>query len=153
MAHRTLEKLKKPQKPLRRTGKASKTDKALVAQVVMDSAAEMTNGQILSLARVLRRTPDMIRTLVEQARESFVEGAPDYVRIHKQAVTDALALGDSKALQVAVQGSQWAIEKISAEGARIIDKDLGPSGSRIMVGIKIGGLNIEHPDVKVMTEE
>jgi len=96
----------------------------------------------------------MVRKLVEEAKESFVESAVDYVRIHKQATDAALASGTVAGLEVAVGASQWAMENLSAEGARIIDRAAGKGsgGPVINVGVKIGGMN-EQPAIGVTVND
>lgn len=121
---------------------------ALVAQLVLDQPAEMSVSQVNALARTLRRSKDVVREMVERARENFVANAEDYVAIHKRAVDAALEDGDN---ETAMKGSQWAMQNISEQGVRVIEKAAeGPSGPRILVGIRIGG--IDQPAVTVKSE-
>ena len=126
-------------RPLKRMGVPTKADKALVAQVVLDQPAEITPAQITGLAKTLRRSKEAIKQMIEEARENFVVGAKRYVDIHRAATEAALADGDN---EQALKGSQWALQNISAEGVRIVEKAVdGPVGTKIMVGIKLGGLS------------
>ena len=138
----------------KKMGIPTKPEKMLIAQFVADQTQEITPSQITGLAKTLRRTKEMVRRLVEEAKESFVESAVDYVRIHKQATDAALASGTVAGLEVAVGASQWAMENLSAEGARIIDKAAGKgSGSPVInVGVKIGGMN-EQPVIGVTVND
>lgn len=133
----------KQRKP-RRQGSLTKSEKALVAQVVMDQPGEVTQTQVLGLSRSLRRSPEAIRTMIAEARENFVASAGDYVAIHKQATQGALDDGE---YETAIKGSQWAMTNLSGEGQRIVDKPTGEAaGTKIMIGIQMGGMT---PAVKV----
>jgi hypothetical protein len=130
-------------------GSVTNAEKSLVAQFVADQPSEITTRQVNALGRLMRRTPDAIRKLIEEARENFQSNADFYVKAHKQAVetaldaTDRFGNPDPKALDAAIRGSQWALENVSAEGVRVVDKAKteGPTGPRILVGINVGGLN------------
>lgn len=132
---------KKPHKVFKRAGPVSKVEREFVAQFLADQPREITPRQERALAQTLRRSKDVIKTLIEEARENFVAGAQDYVNIHKQATQGALHTLDFDA---ALKGSQWALEHISAEGARIVDPPkavTGSTGPRIQIGIKVGGID------------
>lgn len=134
-----------------RRGAPSKAEKALVAQVVQDFPGELGTTQVTALATTLKRTKEAVKTMIEQARQNFVSEAESYVSIHKQVVNAALANGDAKSLDVALKGSQWALENIGSDGARVIEvAKAGPSGTKIMVGIQIGGLR--EPGTVVVTK-
>lgn len=136
----------------KKQGKPSPAEKAIVAAVVLDSPAEVTPAQITGLATALRRTPAAIKKLVAEAREMLVSSAGDYVRMHKQAVEAALIhgqQGDAKALDVAVKASQWAIQNITQDGQRIVDKaSTEPQGQKIFIGIRVGAMD-QKPAVRV----
>jgi hypothetical protein len=126
--------------------KPTDAEKALVAQVVLESPLAITDSQIGSLARGLRRSKESIKALIEEARENFVCSSQRYVDIHKEAMEQALKNGDAKSLEVASKGSAWAITNISAEGTRLIDKGKEEnSGVKIMIGLKVGGKNENTP--------
>lgn len=132
----------KPGQRFRRQGKPSEAEKALVAQVVQDQPTTITPSQINGLAKALNRTPAVIKQLVAEARENFVAAAGDYVAIHKQAAQLALANGDAKSLDVAVKASQWAIQSISADGQRVVERTTSePTGQKIFIGINVGGVS------------
>ncbi len=129
-------------KTYKRMGKATASDKALVAQVVMDQPGEVSPQQVRALATTLKRTPAMIKALVADARERFVSRAGDYVDIHFNATQKASLSDDPKSLDVAVKASQWAIQNLSGEGARVVDKaSTEPQGQRIFIGVRIGGVD------------
>ena len=93
----------------------------------------------------LRRTRATTKRLIEEAREDFAGDAPDYVRIHREATERALALDNHDA---ALKGAQWAINHISLDGARLTEKEAaGPTGSRILIGIKLGGVDQKAIDI------
>lgn len=126
----------------KRKGPVTTGEKALLAEFLTDQTAAVTNQQVTALAKVMRRSKEIVIRELEAARDSFVESAQDYVDIHKKATQQALLNADPKSLDVATRAAQWAIEKISGEGIRLVEKaDKGPSGSSIMIGIKLGGLN------------
>lgn len=139
-------------KRYKRRGPVTAADQALVTAVVQDTPFAITPAQERSLGKVLRRSKEDIKALVEKARETFVESSQFYVDSHRQAVTDALANGDSKSLEVVAKSAQWALSNISSEGTRIIDKAVNESsGTKIMIGLKVGGLNENHP-VEIKTD-
>ena len=116
-------------------------DKALVAQVVEVAAqtVPVSTEQVTGLMKTMKRSRAVVKQMIEDAKDNFVEGAERYVQIHREATEAALASGDN---EQALKGSQWAIQNISAEGARIIEKPSAePTGTRIQIGVKIGGLN------------
>ncbi len=128
-------------RPFKRPGKPSKVDKALVAQVVSVAAATtpVSSKQITGLAVTLGRSRATIKKMVEDAREKFVEAAGDYVDIHKEATIKALADGDN---ETAAKAAQWAITNLSFDGARIVERPTTePTGTKIQIGVKIGGMN------------
>lgn len=132
----------------KRGGTATDAEKALVKQFVQDQPREVTPAQTRALAKVLRRSTDMVKSLIADAREEFVTAATDYVRMHKQGVQDAIATGDPKGLDAGIRGAQWALENISMEGQRIVDKVAkGDSGTKVMIGVKLqlGGLTGSNP--------
>jgi hypothetical protein len=145
----------RPFKPLKRKGKATEAEKALVAQFVLDQPAAITPSQTTALARTLRRSKEATIALIEQAKENFQSDAERYVVIHKEAVEKALANGDSKSLQVAVQGSEWALENLQAEGVSIVGKkqEVGSQAGKIMIGINIGGIRKSEETVDAVAVE
>ncbi len=134
---------RKPAKPRnRRLGRTTLPEQDLVAALVLDQPQPMTEQQIGNLSRVLRRSKEAIRDMVDHARENFVTRAERYVDVHAEATEAALKAGDPKSLEVATRSSQWALEHISADGARIVEKSATQgSGVKILIGVKIGGMN------------
>jgi hypothetical protein len=132
--HRTIK--------FRRGGSPSKAEKEHIAQFVLDQPTEITPRQVTALATSMRRSKEVIKSMIEQAKDNFQAGAERYVEIHKQAIEAALANGDSKSLHVATQGAQWAMENLSAEGVSIVGKrsEGGSGAGKIMIGIQIGGI-------------
>ena len=140
-----------PRRSRRRHGKPTQQDQAIVEGVVANTPGGLKDSEVRALAKVMRKSPDVVTGLIVQARDKFLDSAERYVTIHKEAVEAALADGSAAALEQAIKGSQWAIENLAAEGQRIIDKPEKNSGNgvKIMVGVALGGLN---GDVKVSTE-
>jgi len=125
--------------PKPRRGRIPRAQEALVAKVVADG--EVTEAQLQGLSMALQRPESTIKHMIQTARRHFNENAEHYVKTHREVVDKAAASEDPKALEVAVRGSQWAIEHMSADGERIIDKDTkGPSGVQVFVGLKFGGM-------------
>lgn len=128
-------------KKAKRLGPATKAEKEFVTGLILDQPQEITPAQERALATVLRRPRDTVKRIIEEARDSFVESAGRYVDIHRQVTEAGLRDGTPKGLEVAAKGAQWAIEHISSEGVRIIDKAVAEStGTKIMIGVKIGGM-------------
>jgi len=129
---------------LRRAGAITEAERHFVAQVVLDQPRELTPSQIHGLTKVLRRSKEAVKSMIEDAQAKFRENAEFYVDAHKASVQRALSSGTIAGLEVAQKGSQWAIERTSAEGARIIEKasaDVSGAGPRVMIGIQVGGLD------------
>jgi hypothetical protein len=129
---------------LKRAGAITEAERNFVAQLVLDQPRELTGSQIHGLTKVLRRSKEAVKSLIEDAQAKFRENAEFYVDAHRASVQRALASGTIAGLEVAQKGSQWAIERTSADGARIIEKsnvDAGLTGPRVMIGIQVGGLD------------
>lgn len=123
----------------KRPGTPTAVEKDIVAALVADQPAEMTNSQVNALARTLRRTKETTRQLIEDAKDRLIDKASRYADIHIAATENALADGDN---EQALKGSQWALTNISGEGARIVEKAVeAPTGGKIMIGIKLGGID------------
>ena len=134
-------------KPFKRPGAPSKIDKVLVAQVVAVEAqtVPISTKQITSLATTMGRSKAVVKQMIENAREKFVESAEDYVDIHKAATQQALAEGDN---ETAAKAAQWAIQNLSFDGVRIIEKpNTEPTGRSIFIGVALGGKNPQRPEV------
>lgn len=123
-------------------GQITGPERQLVAQLVHEHPRELSEQQVNGLARAMRRSPAVVKELVERAKEDFVSQADHYVQVHRQATDQALANGDAKSLGVAVEASQWFLEKVSEQGVRVIEKEQkADTGQRILIGIKIGGID------------
>jgi hypothetical protein len=130
---------KKSRKVFKRGGSMSDVEKEFVTQFVQDQPAAITPSQERSLAKVMRRSREAVKSAIEEAKDKFVASAERYVDIHRAATEAALFCGDN---EQALKGSQWALTNIGAEGSRIIDKTAdAPTGSRIMIGIRVGGID------------
>lgn len=137
-------------KRFKRAGNLSKAEKQFVAQIVQDQPRPLQVNEINSLAKVMRRSRETIKQAVEDARDNFVVSAGRYVDIHKQATEQALTDGDN---ETALKGSQWYLEHVGAEGVQIVDKAKAvPSGNKIMIGIKIGGIDSPTSTIDIPNE-
>jgi hypothetical protein len=131
------------------------TAKDIVQTVVDRKRGIVTTKDITALAKVTGASRLEILTIVETAKETFSRGALEYVNIHKEATQAALANGDAKSLDVATRAAQWAIEKLSHEGTRILDApQAGPAntGTKIMIGIQLGGKNPSFIEAETPSE-
>ena len=140
---------------MKRNGAVTKVEKDLIARVIADQSAEMTTSQVNALAIVTRRSRATIKKAVEEAHETFVDRSQRYVDIHLQTVEAGLSSGTDKGLEVAQRGSQWAIENISEGGARIVEKASKDenTGARIMIGVRIGGIDESKTAIAVKAED
>lgn len=130
-------------KPARhnRQGPTTDNEKDLVAAFVMDQPGTITDDQENALAVALKRTPGVIKKLIQDARHNFAAKAGRYVEIHAEATEKALSSGTVNGLETALKGSQWAIERIAEDGARVVDKATeAPAGAKIVLGIQMGGI-------------
>lgn len=135
----------KRQKVFGRMGRTTQAEKEFVQNFVEDMPGPITERQIGALAKTMRRSKDVIRKMVEDAAETFAENANFYIQSHRQAVADALSSDTMAGKKIAADAAQWAIEHMSGGGARIIEKaPTGPTGTKIMIGVKIGGHNAEE---------
>ncbi len=140
-ARGTLRPSKKPS-PYKRQGKPSKAEKALVAEFVSDQKTEITPAQTTALAKVLRRSKDVTKSLIEDAKDALIDNTKRYVTIHMQATEAALEDGSPKALDVATKAAQWALENIGESGTKVVEAATkADAGPRVLVGIRIGGMN------------
>lgn len=132
----------------KRAGKPTKTEKAIVAAIALDAPRPVTPSQTMAIAKMFNRSPTAVKNMLAQARENFTNDALQYVDIHRAAAEGALATND---FDTARKAAAWAIEHVSSEGKRIVEKaDSGPSGVRIMVGVRLGG--VEQQEVAVAFE-
>jgi hypothetical protein len=125
----------------KRVGRVTKPERDLVAQVVLDQPGPLSPSQVNGLAKALRRSKAVVKELIEDAQDKFRANAEFYVDMHRKAVEAAHVAGDQ---DVAMKGAQWAIERVSAEGAHIIEPKVAEQtgqGPRVMIGIKVGGLD------------
>jgi ribosomal protein L15 len=129
---------------------------AIVQNLVDRKRGVVTVKDVTALAKVTGDKKLTILRILEEAKEKFSGAAVEYVDIHKQATQAALANGDAKSLAVATAASQWAIEKISADGKRIIDKEVvqsGHQGTKILIGIQLGGKNPTYLEAEPIVPE
>lgn len=132
-----------------RQGKLTDHERNIAAALVTDSPGPITDIQEQALAVALRRTPAAIKTLIESARANFAAKAGRYVDIHSEATEAALKSGTVTGLQTALSGSQWAIERIAQDGARVVDKAAQQDvGQKIVIGIQMGGISPSVMDAK-----
>lgn len=133
---------------LKRSGGISDAERNFVAQIVLDQPGELTPSQVHGLSKALRRSKGVIKNLIEDAQEQFRSNAGRYVDVHMQATEAALSSGSVAGLEVAQKGAQWAMERLSAEGARIIEPKVegaAQAGPRVLIGIRVGAIDAAKP--------
>lgn len=126
---------------------------AIVQNLVDRKHGLVTVKDVTALARITGATKDVLTEIIDQARERFSGAAVDYVNLHKEATVLAVANGDAKSLDVATRASQWAIEKLSHKGGRVIEapaKVVGDGSTKILIGISLGGKNPTYTDTEVV---
>jgi len=107
-----------------------------------------------ALAGELGITRQQVKLLIERARLNLAARAEHYVAAHYESVRLGLAAGDSRGLRVAAQASQWALERIVEDGKRVVEApQQGPAGSKVIVGIAIGGAAKPEPVIDVEAED
>ena len=114
----------------RRTDPVSPIEREMVAKLVLDQAQPITPVQERAMARMLRRSPEVVKELIPGARVTFATRAPRYVDIHLRATEKALASGTAAGLDTALRSSQWAIERIAQDDARVIDHRRRPRAAQ-----------------------
>lgn len=140
-----------PQKirPYKRPGPASKSEQETVQDLLKQTPGEVN---VRALAKVLRRSTEYTRKLVEQARQNFAETADEYRQLHLTGVRDAISTGDPKGLDAGIRGAQWALENIAFEGQRMVEKAQKESGgTKVMIGVKLelgGKVSAETPIIE-----
>ncbi len=98
-------------------------------------------------------SPNMIREMIRQARQKFVENSMIYVEKHLDSVRAAYAAGE---FDTVMTHSEWALEHMSdGDGERLIEPvkqvaaaapaDAGP---RVMIGVQVGGVKTQ-PQITV----
>lgn len=143
---------------LRRAGGPSVAEQNLVTALVLDSPTEVKPSQVTALAKALRRSPAAIKGMIERAQLSFREKAERYVEVHMEATERALRHGSVNGLEVAQKGAQWALERMSGEGVRVIEPKPGQGeggavGPRVLIGIKVGGIKANDETIDVTATE
>jgi hypothetical protein len=130
-------------------GPVSEVEVGFIRQFLQDQPREITPAQTTALSKVMRRSKEVVKDIIEQAREEFQGSALDYVRIHKESTISAFERGDN---EVAIKSAQWAIANMSQEGTRVVEKVAaeGGGGVKIMIGVQMGG--IDKPKGPVVTE-
>lgn len=118
----------------------------IVDQIVKESGnGPISERQVGLIARTLHRSKDVIKGMIDQARENLASDAVDYVDMHKQATQAALDNGDAKSLEVATRAAQWAMKNIALEGKHVVEPQAQvSSGTVINIGVKLGGLITEN---------
>ena len=124
----------------KRSGGITDTEQALVDRFVADQPREISTDQVKALAKVLRRRPSTVRDCIQRARENFVATAEGYVEVHQQAVEGALNRRD---FDTAAKHAEWALEHLSHEGQRMVDRDVAETHApKIIIGVALGGMGL-----------
>jgi hypothetical protein len=130
-------------------GPVSPVEVGFIKQFLQDQPREITEDQTRALSKVMRRSKEVVKDIIEQAREEFQSSALDYVKLHKEAAISAFERGDD---ETAIKASQWAITNMSQEGTRVVEKVAaeGGGGVKIMIGVQMGG--IDKPKGPIVAE-
>jgi hypothetical protein len=132
----------KDAKKHKRSGPPTHEERAVIARVVDQTAGQVPPEQVKALAIALDRNVEGIKAMILTARDRFLAGAHRAVEIHQATMEQAIVNGDAKSLDVARQASQWAIEHMTDKGTAIVEgKQEDSSGIKVLIGVKIGGLN------------
>jgi hypothetical protein len=129
-------------KQQKRKGRLMNSEIAVIEAALADSPTEASPALVQGLSMTLKRSKQAVKDAIDRARIKFAQQAEHYTEVHKQVVDTALLDGSAKALEQARLGAEWAMENISIEGTRIVDKpskDVN-TGLKVMVGVKIGGM-------------
>jgi hypothetical protein len=135
----------KTKRKYHRSGTPTKTEKKIAEKLIEDAKGLITPQQEKALARVFNRPVGTVKKILTDARANLQKDAEFYVNAHRQSVEDALATNQ---VDVARKGAAWAIERISGEGKRLVDKpDAGPASPvNVMVGVRLGNVTMQ-PEV------
>jgi hypothetical protein len=141
----------KSKRKYKRPGRVTKKEQAIVTALVKEAPDTPTVDQTKALAKLFNRPTDTVKSMLVKAKASLAGDAQFYVDTHKEVVATAMAVaastGSEKHLDIARKGSAWAIANISGDGKRLVEKaDIGPQGTRIMVGVKLSNTTIQ-PEV------
>ena len=124
----------------KRSGGITDTEQALIDRFVADQPREISTDQVKALAKVLRRRPSTVRDCIQRARENFVATAEGYVEVHQQAVEGALNRRD---YDTAAKHAEWALEHLSHEGQRVVDRDVAETHApKVIIGVNLGGMGL-----------
>lgn len=122
-----------------RTDPVTTIERDQVAMFVLHQDQPITPPQERALARTLRRPPAVVKELITDARVTLAKQARGYVEAHLHATRKALARGTPAALKVAVDSSQWALDRIALDGSRVLDPPLAEARRPlVIVGIQTG---------------
>lgn len=138
----------KTKRTYKRTGRTTKDEKEVVKAVVRQAGGDLPIDETRALAKVFKRPVGTVKKLIAQAKENLSVDAEFYVDTHRQVVETAFIAGaatfNDKLLETARKGSAWAIENISGEGKRLVEKqESGPQGTRIMIGVRLSNMTAQ----------
>lgn len=134
----------------KRDGGITQAEQSLIEQFIADQPRAVSDEQIKSLSKLLRRKPSTVRACIERARERFAEVAEGYVEVHQLATEGALNRHD---YDTAAKHAEWALEHLSHEGQRVIDKDKAETHApKILIGVNLGGMGLSIAEPAVTAE-
>jgi hypothetical protein len=141
---KSVPKRKAPKKRFLKPGRLSGADKRLINDAVMQTGP-ITPAKEKALAVITNKSRETIRKGIDEARENLSDHAKAYVDLHMAAVIAGVASEDPKGLDVAIKGSQWAMEKLSLDGSRVIDapKQDSDRTPKVLIGIQLGGITAD----------
>lgn len=142
----------KKKRTYKRPGKTTKDEKEVIKAVVRQTGGDVPLDKTMALAKVFNRPVSTIKKQIQTAKENLAADAGFYVDAHRDVVETALEVGkatfNDKLLETARKGAAWAIENISGEGKRLVEKqESGPQGTRIMIGVRLSNMTAQPQSV------
>lgn len=126
--------------PTNRSGGVTPKEVKIISLMLEDQPQDISAEQVDQMAKLLRRNPETIKSLILKARDRFTDNAKVYIEVHAKSVQSAYANGQ---FDTAATHAEWAMENISSEGVSIIDaasKKGTNEGPRVVIGVNLGGV-------------
>lgn len=127
-------------------GHYSDADKLAIEELALSNPTVSSDTLANGASRVLKRRKESIKRQVEAVREKFASQAESYLDAHNRVLEAALRASEedknARAMEQARLASEWGLENISLDEARIVDKNKKEESSGVVVnvGLKIGGM-------------
>lgn len=131
-------------------------EKLLKVEAWIQGQTELSRAGEYRVARELGLTRPELKALIERAKFNFAAKAERYVEAHAESVEAGLKLGNAAGLRMAAEASQWAMEHMALDGARVVDPPVkveDHGGPKILIGVQVGGINQQPTTIDVTTGE